>query len=286
MNNHQTPVLILGCGYTGQRVARRLLAQNIPVVATSRDPGQPALSPLSQAGAKILRFDANERESFHELRKEIRPGMTVLHSLPVIGTPENPADPTPAALDLFEAPPSRIVLLSTTGVYGSATEVDETTPAAPATERQKLRLAGEQAVREGPWASLILRAAAIYGPGRGVHARMQQGRFKLLGDGSNYVSRIHVEDLAAIAVAALFSKATGAYPVADKEPCRSAEICAFCAGLLGLSMPSAAAPEELDETRRANRRVDGRAILRVLEITLQYPSYRSGIPASLRTPKG
>jgi nucleoside-diphosphate-sugar epimerase len=281
MHNAQTAVLILGCGYSGRRVAKRLLEQDTPVIATSRDPSQPALQGLSQAGAKILRFDAGDRSSFDELRKQIRPGMAVLHSLPVIGAREAPADPTPAVLDLLGNAAARIVHLSTTGVYGNIREVDETTPAAPATERQKLRLAAEQAVREGPWSSLTLRAAAIYGPGRGVHARMKEGRFRLLGDGSNYVSRIHVEDLAAIATAALFANATGAYPVADEEPCRSVEICALCAGLLGLPMPASASPEELDETRRSDRRVSGQAIVRMLGVTLQYPSYRVGIPAAL-----
>lgn len=282
MANTQNSVLILGCGYTGQRVAKRLLDQNLPVIATSRDPTQPPLQELSQQGARILAFDVNKPESFAPLQNEIQPGITVLHSLPTVGPPESRVNPTPALLSLLGNAPSRIVHLSTTGVYGNTRKVDETTPAAPATARQKLRLAAEEAVRQGPWSSLILRAAAIYGPGRGVHVRMKQGRFKLLGDGSNYVSRIHVEDLAAIATAALLSTATGTYPVADEEPCRSAEICAFCAKLLGLPMPQTAGPEELDETRRSDRRVDGRAVLRLLKITLQYPSYRTGIPASLR----
>ena len=284
MSNQQKPVLILGCGYTGQRVARRLLDKNIAVIATSRDSNQPPLRKLSEAGARIVRFDINDPTSFDALQREIRRGMIVLHSLPTLGERAAPADPTPAALKLLEDLPGRIVLLSTTGVYGNAREVDENTPPSPATARQKLRLAAEQAVRAVSCPSLTVRASAIYGPGRGVHVRMKEGRFKLLGDGSNYISRIHVDDLAAITVAALHSEATGAYPAADAEPCRSAEICAFCANLLGVPMPPPAAPDELDETRRSDRRVDGRAILRLLGIELHYPSYRTGIPASLNMP--
>jgi nucleoside-diphosphate-sugar epimerase len=144
-----------------------------------------------------------------------------------------------------------------------------------------LRLAAEQAVAAGPWPSLILRPAAIYGPGRGVHERLRQGTFKLLGDGSNFISRLHVDDLAGIVVAALFSDLTGAYPAADDEPCPSLEIVAFCARLLGLPLPSSAGPEELDETRRSDRRVDGRAVRRLLGVELTYPSYRVGVPAAL-----
>ena len=45
---------------------------------------------------------------------------------------------------------------------------------------------------------LVLRPAAIYGPGRGLHTAMREGRFKLVGDGGNWVSRIHVDDLLGI----------------------------------------------------------------------------------------
>jgi hypothetical protein len=37
----------------------------------------------------------------------------------------------------------------------------------------------------------------------------------------------------------------------------------------------------LHETRRADRRVDGSAVFRLLGVTLHYPNYRLGIPASL-----
>jgi nucleoside-diphosphate-sugar epimerase len=109
---------------------------------------------------------------------------------------------------------------------------------------------------------------------------MARGDFRLVGDGSNFVSRIHVDDLAAHAEAALMSDVTGAYPVADEEPCQSREIAQFCAGLLGLPMPSTVDTEDVHDTRRADRRVDGRAIRKLLGITLSYPSYRVGVPAS------
>ena len=68
---------------------------------------------------------------------------------------------------------------------------------------------------------MILRPAAIYGPGRGVHVSMEEGRFRFVGGGDNFVSRIHVDDLAAHVEAALLSDITGAWPVADEHPCTS-----------------------------------------------------------------
>jgi hypothetical protein len=95
------------------------------------------------------------------------------------------------------------------------------------------------------------------------------------------VSRIHAEDLAALAEAALLGDLRGAWPVADLEPARSRDIAAFCADLLGVPLPPAAAAEELSETRRANRRVDGRAVCRELGVRLRFPSYREGIAQAL-----
>lgn len=174
-----------------------------------------------------------------------------------------------------------MLYLSTTGIYGAQRDVDENTSPAPLTEREKLRIEAEAAVRCGPWTSLVLRPAAIYGPSRGVHVAMREGRFQLVGDGGNFVSRIHVDDLAAHVEAALLSDLTGAWPVADELPSTSREIAEFCSRLLDLPMPESLPREAAHETRRADRRVDGRAIRARLGIGLRYPTYREGIPASL-----
>ena len=63
---------------------------------------------------------------------------------------------------------------------------------------------------------------------------------------------------------------------------KQALLCGFAVERLRhLEGPAAAAPDTVHETRRADRRVDGRAIRAKLGITLRYPTYRQGIPASL-----
>ena len=274
-----TEHVILGCGYTGRRVAERLLATGARVTATTRDPDR--LRDLSARGCKILPIDLMESNGLPDAVREAARGSSVLLSVPPIKGPRGFLDPTPRIVREFGDGPRRVVYLSTTGVYGSIKLVDETTLVAPVTERQHLRTAAEEAVAGGPWPSMILRPAAIYGPGRGVHTVMQQDRFRLAGDGSNFVSRIQVDDLAAITLAALESSLTGAYPVADDEPSTSREIAEFCARLLGLPLPGSVSERELSETRRSDRRVDGSAVRRILGVDLQYPSYRTGIPAAL-----
>jgi nucleoside-diphosphate-sugar epimerase len=226
-------------------------------------------------------MEAADLRSVKSVNRALHRGVRILHSIPLIELNGELHDPTKELLSVLGERASRIVYLSTTGVYGAARFVDDSTPAAPRTTRERLRVDAENAVREGRWSSLVLRPAAIYGPGRGVHISMREGRFRLLGDGSNYISRIHVEDLAAHAEAALLGEITGAYPVADEEPCQSCEIAQFCAGLLGIPMPCGAQQADLHDSRRADRRVDGSSIRRILGIELKYPSYRQGIPAAI-----
>lgn len=251
-------ILILGCGYTGHRVARRFLARGASVTATTRDPQR-----LASVGGNVITLD--------DIHRHLRPRMLVLHSIPPSGTVD--------LLSTLEGFAERIVYLSSTAVYGSATLVNESTAVDATTEAARARLDAEKLIQEGPWSSLILRPAAIYGPGRGVQESIQRGEHSVSG---RYVSRIHVDDLAAHAEAALLSDLTGAFPVADEEPCTSREIAEFCARLLNVPVEVANTGYASRAPRFANnRRVDGSAIRGALGITLQYPSYRVGVPAAL-----
>lgn len=257
-------ILILGCGFTGRRVALLLAAQGHRVTATTRHPAR--LEDLRQKGVQVIEADFTSADGCRSLASAAPRGSRVLHSVPSL---EGGGDRL--ILGNLAGAAMRVVYLSTTAVYGGAHFVDEgTTVPAPRDFRELSRSATEQAVLDGPWQPLVLRPAAIYGPGRGAHVSLRN-------TGENFVSRIHVDDLAATASAALFSTLTGAYPVADDCPCTSAEIAAYCANLLGMAVPPPA-----PGARPSNRRVDGSAIRRLLGITLRYPSYREGVPASLR----
>lgn len=255
------PVLVLGAGFTGERVARRMEARGHRVVRT-----RSATLPLPD----VSFLEALPAE-----------GWLVLHSIPLVRHDGALVDPTPWLLAPLTGKVHRLVYLSTTGVYGDAREVDEHTRVAPRTPRESLRVAAEQSVGAFEASTLVLRPPAIYGPGRGAHVSIREGTFHLAGDGSNFVSRIHVDDLAALCEAALLTEITGRFPVGDEAPSTSRELAEFCAARLGVPMPQEADPATLDETRRADRRVDGSAIRRALGVVLRYPTYREGIAACL-----
>jgi nucleoside-diphosphate-sugar epimerase len=247
-------------------VARKLLLSGARVICTNRAPG-------SIHGAQCLALDASNPQSLGGLAARLSPGMLVMHSIPPSGGPQQPVDYTASLLALLgPLNPARIVYISTTGVYGPAQQVDESTPVAPDSARDRLRVEAENTIARGPWDSLILRPAAIYGPGRGVHETVRQGKFA--ASAGRVISRIHVDDLAEHVFTGLHSALTGAFPVADEQPCASLEVAQFTARLLGLPQPAGDMPD-------TGRRVDGSDVRRKLGLTLRYPSYRLGVPAAL-----
>ena len=172
--------------------------------------------------------------------------------------------------------PARIVYLSTTGVYGEVELVDEHTAPSPQTEKDKARMEAERVLSDGPWSTLVLRPVAIYGPGRGVHWSARQGMFRPAPGGNRVVSRIHVDDLAEHALRAMQCDVTGAFPVADEEPCSSLEVAEWTFAYLGIPFVAG------DVQGQTNgRRVDGSAVRARLGVQLRYRSFREGVVACL-----
>lgn len=260
-------VIILGLGFTGRRLARRLLRNGVPTYSAVRDVQR--FSDLADAGLALAELRLNY--SGLAFPGVMLPKQAILVNLiPPLTEPEN----TGLRATIEELAPRRVVYVSSTGVYGDQIDVDAQTPVQPNDERGQRRWDEERWVMR--WPSLILRAAAIYGPNRGVHAAMREGRMPRSA-GSGIVSRIHVEDLAAIIHAGIFADLEGAWPVADDEPCASAEIAQWCSQVLKMGK----VPLIVDEQPIVGRRVDGREIREKLGIKLAYPSWRTGVPASL-----
>jgi nucleoside-diphosphate-sugar epimerase len=259
-------VIILGLGFTGQRVARRLLVRGVRVFAAVRDAGR--FGELARAGLLLSEMNLDRVSLFPHLPRR----SVLIHCIPPLAEPENLA----LRALIEDLNPRRIVYVSSTNVYGEQRDVNEETPVHPGDERGHRRVEEERWIASGPWSSLILRSAAIYGPGRGVHAALREGRIPRSA-GSGMVSRIHVEDLAAMIEAGIASKLEGAWPIADELPCASAEIAAWCIRTMNLS----AAAEIASPFRITGRRVDGRRVRELLGVSLTYPSWETGIPASM-----
>jgi hypothetical protein len=263
------PLVILGCGYTGAEAARQALSAGRPVLGTTRSPDR---------AAQLARMGVDARVLAHldgpTVAALVPPGADVLVCFPPDG--ETDARVAPA---LGHA--RRIAYISSTGVYGDARgRIDEDTPVDAREGRALSRLAAENLWRAA--GAVALRAAAIYGPGRGLHVRLAKGEHRVLEGGRNVVSRIHVEDLAMLALAALESAAPGAvFAVADDAPVAQREVIEWLCARLGVPLPEEAPLERLPETLRHDRAIDGTRIQRTLGVKLRYPTWREGFAASI-----
>jgi nucleoside-diphosphate-sugar epimerase len=249
-----TDWLVIGGGYTGGRVAELLRARGDEVVVTRRD--------------RLVLGTA----SVEEIAGWMREGMTIVVTAPPSG---GEADVARAA---ERARARRIVYVSSTGVYAAAggAWVDEEFAVAPATASGRARVAAEAAIAGGAVPSVALRAAGIWGPGRGAVERLRAGTYRIVGSGDTYVSRVHVDDLAsAVVLAGDTRDVRSVYNVADDEPCTANEM----ARALGVTPPrveAAAVDPEVAAMFTADRRIANRR-LKALGWTPRFPSWRSGL---------
>jgi len=255
---------VLGAGYTGTALARRLVAEGNRVIVTRRS--------LEDAEAVAKELGAEPRAGDLGHANEPAPaGAIVVCLAPPSGEPHAEI----ANLVALAAEAERLIYVSSTGVYapGGGAWVDEQWPLAPATVSGNARLAAERAL---PATAIILRAAGIYGPGRGIAERLRAGTYRIVGDGSAHVSRIHVDDLVEAIVRAGASKLTGPVNCADDDPAPIGELADRIAAHLGVPPPPRVAPEsvgpEIAGMLTADRKIANARMKTELGVVLRHPT--------------
>lgn len=288
MQSNDAPWLLVGCGYTGTRLARRLLAEGARVVVTRRT-AEAAAHTAADLGpeADVRVADLQHAGSVADL---VPAGAFIVHTAP-------PAAPAAAGEENLVAAAAaagarRLVYVSSSGVYGRGTGgwIDEDAPVSPTGPIGARRLEAETALlaaaaRLGVEA-VSLRAAAIYGPTRGSHVSILAGTHRV-PNSAGFVSRIHVDDLgAAIVSAALAPRLIHSiYNVADNEPTLARRYADDVSAVLGVPPPPTVAPDQSSPAARellgADRRVSNRRLLQELGVELAYPTWREGLRQAL-----
>ncbi len=283
-------IAVIGCGYTGRVLLRRLVSRGDPVRATTTTEAR--LSQLASLGAepRVVRSDRPE-----SLGRTLDGVEAIIYLAP----PAAEQAPDELARTLANACPSSLKVLlygSSTAVYGQGTPgtdagetwVDERTPPAPTHERGAQRLAVERALYASGLPLRVLRIAGIYGPGRTLADAMRRHEL-LVFEGGPATSRIHVEDLAHIMEAMLEPGAPRLAIACDERPAETLEVARYTAELLGLPPPTPIPFEDaqrLMSKRALEMRLGGhrcRSLIRERLIgRLKYPTYREGVPAALR----
>jgi len=124
---------------------------------------------------------------------------------------------------------------------------------------------------------LILRGALFYGPGTGLDddwfARGRAGKLRLPGTGDDYVSLVHIADMADATLAALSRwPSRQSLIVADDAPPRWRDVFGYIAAAAGGPAPAPGGPARFPSFRVSNARAR-----EALGWSPRYPSYRIGL---------
>ena len=284
-------VSIVGCGYTGLRLARRSRTQGHPVRGFATRAA--SLLEIAAAGADAVFVDLDGNP----------PPIDVEGHLVYYAVPPAPVGHRDGRLERLlghiVGRPRRVVYFSTTGVYGDrgGAAVSEETAPNPKTARARRRLAAENALRE--WADshavswCILRVPGIYGPGRLPLERLQRGDPAIEPSEAMPGNRIHVDDLvtACIAAGSAVQAHRRIYNVTDGTEDSPTSFLQRVARICNLPPPPLVSFAEAEKTFSAmawsflseSRRVENHRMRDELGVALAFHDLDAGIRASLAT---
>jgi nucleoside-diphosphate-sugar epimerase len=284
-------ILIAGCGYIGERIARlsRVAGGDVCCMVRSSEKaagfleqGFSAVACSLDDPAAIPALDLTDRILYY-LVPPPGGGLVAIRARKFL-----------AALDAPNKP-SKIIYISATSVYGEVAGgvVSEESPAEPVSAMGKRRLDAETAFLEYGRMNgvpvVILRVSGIYGPGRLPLMQISQGQPLLREEESGPSNRIHADDLVAVCLAAAERGESGEiFNVSDGHPSSMTSYFNACADALQLPRQPQV---PLEEARRVmsplmfsyvseSRIVDNSRMLRRLNVGLRYPTMLEGLAAS------
>lgn len=295
-------VFIVGCGDIGERIAGLCQVKKYgaeKVAASGLVRSAESVMRLQQAGIEPVQRDLAKADDLHNLP-------TTVAIIFYLAPPPSEGETDPLIRQFLAAisashikenrQPEKLVLLSTTAVYGDCQGewVDETHPVNPQTARGRRRLDAEQAVRE--WSEktsvpvVILRVGGIYGPGRLPIARIKKGLPILNESESPFTNRIHQDDLAQVCVAAAERGKSGEiYNVSDGQPSTMSRYFKDIARAFDLPLPPEVSLAEAQQVMSAgmlsylseSRRLDNSKMVEGLGVVLRYSNLEVGLSERL-----
>ncbi len=278
-------VVIAGCGYVGNELARMLLEEGHEVFGIRRD-----VSKLA-AGVGAIEGDVARPETLGPAPQRVE------YAVFAVGSDEASEQAYRRAyLDGLAGflewladegqRPRRVVMISSTSVYGQrrGEHIDEDSPTHPTQFRGETLLASERLLAASGLGSVVVRLGGIYGPGReSLIDRAQAGKLQLRG-AEHFTNRIHRDDAAGLLRYLLFHPSPESlYLGVDDEAAEEAELYTWLAKELGVAAPKEEAEGTATDHRRqvGSKRCSNRR-LRESGYSFRYPTYRDGYAELIR----
>ncbi|KPK11488.1 MAG: hypothetical protein AMJ68_05525 [Acidithiobacillales bacterium SG8_45] len=285
-------IVLAGCGYVGKRVAARELARGNTLLALVRS--EESRQALVDTGINAIALDLGAPTDLDTL-PVADSGLYYFAPPPSTGTTDTRLR---AFLDHTSPDrlPSRVVYISTTGVYGDCHGewVKENRQPTPIADRAKRRWDAEQALHD--WSAqtgvpvCILRVPGIYGPGKVPTRRIEQGTPVLAESESPWSNRVHVDDLVRACVAAMDHGRPGrVYNISDGNPSTMTDYFNQIADAMGLPRPRQISLEEAKQMfsrelisyLTESKRLDNGLMRSELGVVPEYPTLDIGLKAAL-----
>lgn len=275
-------VLIAGCGRIGTRLGRQLADRGARVYGLRRR-DEPLPAPLETIQADMTRPET--------LEGKLPQGVDRIYFIATPGAFEDEAYRLAYVVGLSNLlatlrregdQPSRIVLVSSTAVYGqlSGEWVDEDSPTEPnAFSGQRMREA-ELTLLESEFSGVAVRFGGIYGADRTrMLDRVRQGK-PCVAEPPHYTNRVHEDD--AVGILEHVGDLIAPEPIylgVDSAPCTQCDLMDWLASRLGLPQPERT-EGSAGGTRGSNKCCRNNRLL-ASGYELIYPTYREGYEAML-----
>ena len=281
MAQNRQALLIIGCGYLGQAVARLSRSRYHEIhafVASSR--ARPALREME---VSIHIGDVFDKHGLNESLSRVSDGLTkhAIVMLPPSAIPQNPTVVSVLSEQLQAAGCVRALLISSTGVYGSAknelvtAESTEYADTKRALRLRQIEIKWQAAASQ----NMILRLAGIYGPNRLVGLKSLGEEQTVGGSPNAWLNLIHVNDAAALCLRCLGSVAARVELGADGHPVKRGEYYRYLATSHKLPAPVFAGETERNTN---SKRCNPLSTFQRLNFRPKFPDYRLGIQDALK----
>jgi nucleoside-diphosphate-sugar epimerase len=275
-------VLIAGCGYVGEALGERLLADDHEVWGLRRNPR------TLPAGIVSISADLAQPEDLADLPGDI-------DFVFYLASPNGSEDALYrrayveglrgliAAFHRTGQKP-RLLFASSTAVYRQhdGSWVDESSETAPEHWSGKRLLEGEQLAFQALPSATVVRFGGIYGPRRTqLVDRVREGRAAYRAHPPQYANRIHRDDCAgALRHLMNLENSDSIYLAVDNEPAEERAVFLWLAGVMGSPVPREAEKAGASKRPRGNKRCRNARLVQS-GYTFRYPTFREGYSAVL-----
>jgi shikimate kinase/nucleoside-diphosphate-sugar epimerase len=277
-------ILVVGCGYVGEKVADLLHEQGLAVTGVTHSP-ESAARLCAEKPWRAVACDISQDRSVQRLARTVGADQVkwVVHCASSNrGGAEVYQQVYEQGMDhlMLHFSKARPLFTSSTSVYPQTdgSTVTETSPAEPTKETGRiLRRTEENVLR---LKGTVARLAGIYGPGRSFLLRhLLEGKSSIEGNEGQgrIINQIHRLDAASAVVHLIQNNLTGIYNVVDDSPATQAATYSWLAPKFGLPLPPVLDAPATDRKRGWTHKAVSNAKLHASGWTPRYPSYQRAV---------